>query len=366
MDDHKKQLMNKPHMNVAFVGKVGRKNLVWHLIPIQLLPYIDKIAVIRHQALDENLPKLEYVLFKDRGLLANAFAMLSKAISYVWRQHPSWIVTFHMTPWGLVAWLAAKVTRTPISMGLIGDDFERDVKGRLSPLWLLILRHCEAVTVTGQSTRQYLIEHGLLPASIHVLPHAIDLDLFNDTDRKKIYDVICVGELIPRKQFHLVIQAFHDVLKMYPDARLAIIGDGPEKERLLKQVDELDLADNVDFQGYQSNVQEYLQQSKIIALPSINEGFPFVTVEAICCGVVPVCTAVGTATDWLTDEQNAFFVPMDNAQALATRIKTLLSDSQRLESMREECLKLRPQFAFDEAAKVWDTIFGNKHFNSRT
>lgn len=101
---------------------------------------------------------------------------------------------------------------------------------------------------------------------------------------------VAAGRLVPQKNFNLLLRSFHEVSKGHPEARLIILGEGPQLADLRLMADELGIAGIVDFPGLVSNPYKWFSRSNFFVLSSSWEGFGNVLVEAMACG----CTAIST------------------------------------------------------------------------
>ena len=102
--------------------------------------------------------------------------------------------------------------------------------------------------------------------------------------------VVAVGRLHPVKGFDRLLEIWKESAKDHPDWKLVIIGDGDEKQKLCDLADTLGIRDSVVFTGALSHdeVMERMQKSSVYAMTSHSEGFPFVLIEAMACGLPPV------------------------------------------------------------------------------
>lgn len=107
---------------------------------------------------------------------------------------------------------------------------------------------------------------------------------------KKEKTVVAVGRLHPVKGFDRLLEIWKESVKDHPDWKLVIIGDGDEKQKLCDLADRLGIRDSVVFTGALDHdaVMERMQKSSVYAMTSHSEGFPFVLIEAMACGLPPV------------------------------------------------------------------------------
>ena len=134
------------------------------------------------------------------------------------------------------------------------------------------------------------------------------------------YDVIgCVGVLVARKGFDLIITAASKI----PNIAVVIIGDGPERQKLANLIDDLFLNDRVFLLGYRSSSFDYYKYFDVFALTSYSEGFGLAMLEAFSIGKPVVCSALDIYTDYFTNNDVCFF-EVGNSDALILAVNRIL------------------------------------------
>jgi glycosyltransferase involved in cell wall biosynthesis len=112
------------------------------------------------------------------------------------------------------------------------------------------------------------------------------------------------------------------------DARLVIVGDGPQREAIANRIAELGLGDRVTMPGNQNDVLPWLQSFDVFALPSYaNEGVPQAILQAMLCGLPVVTTDVGSIGEAIVDGDTGLVVPPKQAAPLAEALVRLLDDA---------------------------------------
>ena len=137
------------------------------------------------------------------------------------------------------------------------------------------------------------------------------LEQFEVKERaKKKHSIITVASLIPRKNIDLIIKAIGKLKDVYQDITLTIVGEGKEKINLEKLIEEFDVEKDVKFLGQISNekVQEYMSESYIFLLPSINEGFGIVYPEAMKNGCITIGTKNEGIDGFIKNGENGFLI----------------------------------------------------------
>jgi teichuronic acid biosynthesis glycosyltransferase TuaC len=176
---------------------------------------------------------------------------------------------------------------------------------------------------------------GVDPAKIIIHRTGIDRSLFDvpsepRADLRQRIDIpadgallVCVGALIPRKGQVFAIEA----LAQIPDARLAIIGAGEDRDRLEQRAVELGVATRVHFTGSipHCDIARHVKAADICVLPSASEGIANAWIEALACGTPLVITDAGGAREVLTNESAGHIVER-NGDAIAKAVNSLLAN----------------------------------------
>ncbi len=180
--------------------------------------------------------------------------------------------------------------------------------------WLQIIKCiyplADDLIVLTEAMKQDLQHTFQVPASkIHLIPSWIAPSA-NINPVPKKYEAIFVGRLVPGKRVIWVIALAKYLKKFRPKSRLLIVGDGPERTFLEKSIAQNQLGSIVRLVGYQSPLQitQLLQQSRLLLLPSLNEGLPMVILEAANQDVPSVITNFAGATEVVDHGQTGVVV----------------------------------------------------------
>jgi len=166
--------------------------------------------------------------------------------------------------------------------------------------------------------------------------------------------ILFVGSLIPRKATHLLVEAFSKVRKQHPNARLMIVGDGPQRGELEKRIQEKNLSGFVSMVGSksQADLRYYYSAADVFVLPSLMESFGLVFVEAMLCG----CPVIGTPEalkEILPSEESGFHIPPGDIHALVASIRSALERSWNREKIRQSVL----HFDWKESLHRFERIY---------
>jgi glycosyltransferase involved in cell wall biosynthesis len=143
--------------------------------------------------------------------------------------------------------------------------------------------------------------------------------------------VSITGALHATKGHALAIAAWHSVLSRVPEARLLIVGDGPERGTLRRQVDRAGLHHRVTFAGRideEGERADIMRASQIALLPSYGEALPMALIEASACARPVIATDVGGVREVVRDGINGMVIPSGEITAIADAVIELLEDSE--------------------------------------
>jgi glycosyltransferase involved in cell wall biosynthesis len=196
---------------------------------------------------------------------------------------------------------------------------------------------------------------------ITVVPNGIDLERISKIEPegsrtssgldRKVYDVIFAGRLIKEKNVDVLIKAIALSKANSPNIKCCVVGDGPEREVLVRLSDELGIRENVDFVGFQEHetLIAKIKASKVLVLPSSREGFGMVVIEAFACGV-PVITVrekYNAAQGLVENEINGLIVELEDRE-IAKSIERLIVEDSNYKKMSEAALQKAKKYDWDE------------------
>ena len=147
---------------------------------------------------------------------------------------------------------------------------------------------------------------------------------------------LCVGRLIPIKGHVVLLRAFRKVLDVRPDVRLDIAGRGVLEHGLKDLTRELDLNGAVRFLGHVTPVQQAVEQSLAVVVPSLGEGFGMVALEAMERARPVIAASIGGLEDLVRQGETGLLVPPGDADALAGAMLELAADPARAAAMGRE------------------------------
>jgi glycosyltransferase involved in cell wall biosynthesis len=197
-------------------------------------------------------------------------------------------------------------------------------------------KFADLAVVVSEPLKQLLLANRVRPERIVKLPNAVDLgEIRPQTEPFSLRKALglhenaqvigVIGRLSPEKGQLLFLEAFRKIKARFSGLTALVIGDGPEKDRLVRFCREHGIAGDVIFTGHVPNAGDYYPIMDLLVIPSYSEGLPNVLLEAMAAGVPVVSTEVGAVGEVLNG-MSVNMVPAGDANALATRITRFLSE----------------------------------------
>lgn len=146
--------------------------------------------------------------------------------------------------------------------------------------------------------------------------------------------------------------------KKCPNWKLKIVGEGPEKISLEKEIKGLNLCNSVLLAGYSNNVRKEISESSIFVLISLYEGFGLVLLEAMACGLPLVAFACQFGPkDIIREGINGFLIENRSIENLSKKIILLIQNRQIRENMSHQALNQIKKFDLSNVISQWMNLF---------
>jgi len=208
--------------------------------------------------------------------------------------------------------------------------------------------------INKKQTGEFLKKAGVNEKKLKYIPASyIDLEIFKPQNLEKKYDIVFSGRLVKNKGIFLLLKEVSSIKYQVSNIKLAIVGSGPLENKIKKYIKKNKLEENVKFIGWVPAVEDLAKiynQSKILVMPSFNEGGPRVTLEAMACKVPVITSRVGIMLDIVRDGENGLFIDWD-VKDIAEKILLLLSNDSLRKKIAENGYKTAQRFERKKAIK---------------
>lgn len=169
----------------------------------------------------------------------------------------------------------------------------RAVVRAVTPYARGVLKYIDEYTATSELATQYVKSMGI--KNVNIIPIGINLKDYKQKakldPKNKHKNIFYIGRLESRKGVTHLISAIAPLVEKHPEVRLTIAGNGPDRKKLIEQVEELGLKRYIKFVGYVSDEQkfDYMRKADLFCSPAIyGEGFGIVLLEAMASGLPTV------------------------------------------------------------------------------
>ena len=228
-------------------------------------------------------------------------------------------------------------------------------------------RSADAVVAVSGKVREGLLEEGLDPAKVHLIPSGVDLARFEGLpsrqeartglglpEEAKVVGV--VGALVSHKGHAVLIQALGRLAPQIPDLVLIILGEGPLRDDLGKEAAARGL--RARFLGYVEEPAPLYPALDLLVLPSLSgEGSPGAIKEAAAAGVPVVTTDVGGAGEIFRNEKEALVVPAGDAEALGRAVYKMLTERALAEGLAASARERVKLFGIEAMAEAYMALY---------
>jgi glycosyltransferase involved in cell wall biosynthesis len=216
------------------------------------------------------------------------------------------------------------------------------------------------IAVSDFSKKQLIDLYSIDEKKISVIPNGIDLNTFYPIKKDSCKNLLLyAGPLTRRKGLTTLLHAMPRVIKEIENPKLIITGEGPEKNRLIKEVKNLGIANHVEFVGFlpRKELVEYYQDATVFIFPTVLEGFGLVALESIASGTPVIASRIQPLISIL-DNAGIFFKAGDHNQLAQATIE-ILKDSKLRDDLRKKGLERVKKFSWDKIAEKHLELYQN-------
>lgn len=229
--------------------------------------------------------------------------------------------------------LCGALARIPVRLGSERGSREYSLNSYGKLRYSLCLLGLQGV-ITNSQVEVRLLENEKPGLRVKFIPNGADEEgLFSRMQAREtlgISDeqilVAGIGSLTPNKNFEYLIRIIAKISFSYPNLKLIIIGDGPEKDRLARSASNLMQPSCFMFTGLLPEASKLLRGIDILCIPSLTEGMPNVVLEACVAGIPVVANKVGAIPSLIKDGVNGYIVETGDEAKFRSVIEKLIQD----------------------------------------
>lgn len=352
--------MNKKSV-LIFAG-CSDKKLISKISPILDCSLIEKVYLVRNIPLGYNHPKLiqysslpifkNVLVFREINRVLNGvYILVSKKVDV--------LIGIHFLMHGVYSYLLSRIFKKKHIFLFI----ENPQKYGGNKLLFKMLSNTNYIGVRGNNSMQYLLKKGIPQEKFFIPPNEFQIPDIKIEERKKIYDLIYIGNFVDAKDLPLWIEVVREIKKEIPNIKGVMLGDGPRYDDIKKMIVEKELNDNIELIGRKKDVFEYINQSKILLMTSKSEALPMAVIESMSVGVPAVVPNIGDISDIVVNGVNGIIIDNRDPRDFAKWIVKLLKNETLYEKLKMESIssikKLTESCTHDKLVELWSSIFKN-------
>lgn len=243
--------------------------------------------------------------------------------------------------------------------------------------WKLIVSERNNPYVMPKNKRYRILRKLLYPfADTFVFQTKQARDYFNNTIRRKstiihnpvvptnveqrenqrnIFSIVSVGRLEPQKNMQLLIDAFAEFHKKYPDSELTIYGEGSERNNLQLLIEKLSLDGVVNLPGNKQNILELIANDNVFVLSSDYEGMSNALMEAMAVGLPCISTdcPIGGSAELISDHENGILVPVGDREKITNAMIELYDNIELRVKIGQKAKEIKQTHSIGCIADKW-------------
>lgn len=301
-----------------------------------------------------------------------ALALANQLVTLIEYEHLDVIHVHYAIPHATSAYLAKQIMKEqaheiPIITTLHGTDItlvgsDPSYKNVVD----FSINQSDGVTAVSQYLKDETMDRFDIRREIEVIPNFIDLDRFQKSDKSHFKKAICpndekvvvhVSNFREVKRVPEVVTVFSEIIKSGIEAKLLLVGDGPDRQRAERQCRELGICDHVRFLGKQEQVEEVLSIADLFLIPSGSETFGLAALEAMSCSVPVISSNIGGLPEVNIDGETGYLCDLDDVECMAEKAVNILSDKKLHKKMSKNARKNAEKFEMGKIIRIYENYY---------
>lgn len=228
--------------------------------------------------------------------------------------------------------------------------------------WLsdLVFKKFDKIVCIAQKQKE-AVEQKLHFKNLTLIHNPIDIQKIHSLKNEEINIdfeyIIAVGRFYEIKQFDKLIEAYNNSLLVESGHHLLILGEGPEKEYLQKNINKLGLSGKIHLIDFQENPFKYMAKALFLVNSSLMEGLPMVLLESLACETPIIAFDCPTGpSEIVINQKNGILVENQNFDALTNAMNTLYSDRELYNHCKSFALESVRKFDVSVIEKEWEVL----------
>ena len=170
--------------------------------------------------------------------------------------------------------------------------------------------------------------------------------------------MVCVANLLPNKGHRCLLEAFEDGYLKYNHMTLLLVGDGVQKNALIKQISAYRSKNNIKFLGKRSDVAKILSVSQIFVLPTLFEGMSNAIMEAMASRLAVVVSDIPENRELVKHGFNGLLFPVNNSRCLSNLISSVIDNPALRQALGNNAFNtIAANYKLERVVKLWEEYY---------
>ncbi len=347
-------------LGMALASKGHQVHFITYSQPVRLGEFNSNIFF--HEVVVSEYPLFQYEPYE--------VTLTSKMVDVAEHEQLDLLHVHYAIPHASAAYLAKQILKEkginiPIVTTLHGTDITLVGKDpSFEPVISFSIQHSDAVTAVSESLKQDTYTHFKTKKDISVIPNFICLDKYKPTkgcarsafakESEKI--VMHVSNFRKVKRVEDVVRVFRK-LRSSINAKLVLVGDGPERMNVERLCRELEVYNDTRFLGKVKDVEELLGFADVFLLPSESESFGLAALEAMAASVPVVSTNTGGIPEVNIHGKTGFLADVGDVDSMAKHALEILSNDELCSEMRINARKRAEDFSLENILPMYMKVY---------
>jgi len=268
------------------------------------------------------------------------------------KQNAKVVISF-LAPFNMMAIVSKLGTGIPIVVADRNDPTKVPFNKYIRKLRDFLYMFAEGIVLQTEKNREYF--SNVVKRKSTVIYNPVDMKVYAGVSLKteKEKKIVSAGRLMRQKNHKMMIDAFAEVIKDYPEYQLIIYGEGPYREELERYIQELKISEKVFLPGNTTELHEQIKNAEIFVLSSDYEGMPNALIEAMCMGIPVISTKVSGATDLIYHGENGILVDVNDSFSLKKAMMELIENKEKANVIAKRATELNAQLEVKKIMDQW-------------
>jgi glycosyltransferase involved in cell wall biosynthesis len=273
-------------------------------------------------------------------------------IRFIARYKPDVVIT-HLWYSNTIGRISAKICRVKTVITFEHNVYDLIKSKKMFFVDRLLQHFSSHIIAVSGSVRDSLTRVGIDTKKIKVIYNGIDISKYSEKSKDKIrkdlsiegeFIYLFVGRMIHQKGVDILLKAFAKV----PTGVLLLVGEGNEKEALIKLAQDLGIEQRIYFLGIRDDIANLLSSADCFVLSSRSEGLGIVVLEALAAGKPIIVSNFGPASEIIQNGHNGMIFPIENVEILAEIMSLIATDIEKREYLAKNAIESSWNFSIQK------------------